>query len=158
MIPTASAQTTSGVLCQANAGVPPTVRAEGLTELVGDIVLVCTGGTSLLPGQQIPQANITIFLNTQVTSRLLTGSQSEAILTIDEPKASETSAAQTCTSPIASGCSAFSAGPGGPNQTEFKATFGANTTNEYPLHRRHFGLHPLSRTTTCSRVAYPVTP
>ena len=30
--------------CIANAAVPPTMRAEGLTELIGDIVLNCTGG------------------------------------------------------------------------------------------------------------------
>ena len=46
---TASAQATGAPLvCNTNAGVPPLVRAEGYTELVGDIVLVCTGGN---PGQ-----------------------------------------------------------------------------------------------------------
>ena len=73
----------------ANASVTPTVRAEGITELVGDIVLDCTGGTYVTPGAIIPQANITVFLNTQVTSRLLgVGSitnASEAVLMIDEP-------------------------------------------------------------------------
>src|ERR1043166_5014238 len=89
LIPTASAQVVSGVQCIANAGVPPTVRSEGLTELVGDIVLNCQGGTPLPVGSVIPQANITIFLNTQVTSRLLgtpNSNSSEAVLTIDEPK------------------------------------------------------------------------
>src|SRR5438045_9709703 len=83
--------------CIANAGVPPTVRSEGLTELVGDIVLNCQGGTPTPVGFFIPQANITIFLNTQVTSRLLNSSnQSEAILSIDEPTAAQTSATKTC--------------------------------------------------------------
>jgi hypothetical protein len=76
-------------------------------------------------GQFIPQANITIFLNTQVTSRLLSGAQSEAILTIDEPNANtlppQTSAAQTCTS--ITGCPAIAAGPGVPNTLEFKQAF-----------------------------------
>ncbi len=73
----------------ANASVTPTVRAEGITELVGDIVLDCTGGTYVTPGAVIPQANITVFLNTQVTSRLLgiggVTNASEAVLMIDEP-------------------------------------------------------------------------
>jgi len=125
LIPTASAQGVNGVQCIANSGVPPTVRAEGLTELTGDIVLNCTGGNSIPVGQQIPQANITIFLNTQVTSRLLSGSQSEAILTVDEPTAAQTSPAQTCTSTV--GCPAFAAGPGAPNALEFKQSFN-NTT------------------------------
>lgn len=70
----------------ANASVTPTLRSEGITELVGDIVLVCTGGTAVPAGNNIPQANITVFLNTQVTSRLLgSGNASEAVLMIDEP-------------------------------------------------------------------------
>lgn len=91
----ANAQVTGGTgggnfqCTAANASVTPTVRAEGITELVGDIVLDCTGGTYVTPGAQIPQANITVFLNTQVTSRLLgvggVTNASEAVLMIDEP-------------------------------------------------------------------------
>lgn len=88
----ANAQVTSGggggnFSCTAtNASVTPTLRAEGITELVGDIVLDCTGGTYVTAGANIPQANITVFLNTQVTSRLLgPGNASEAVLMIDEP-------------------------------------------------------------------------
>ena len=82
----ASAQTS--FQCVANAGVPPTVRAEGLTELVGDVSLNCTGGIPTAVGQIIPSSNVTIFLNTNITSRILSTSQgtwSEAILLIDEP-------------------------------------------------------------------------
>jgi hypothetical protein len=131
LIPTASAQVNvSGVQCIANAAVPPTLRSEGLTELVGDIVLNCSGGTPTPLGTQIPQANITIFLNTQVTSRLFNSSnQSEAILTIDEPKFYQTSSAQTCTNIAAVGCSAVGAGPANagstsnfPNSIEFSGT------------------------------------
>ncbi len=71
--------------CVANAGVPPIVRAEGIAELVGDLILNCNGGTPTTAGQPIPQSNVQIFLNTNVTSRTYTGSLSEAILTIDEP-------------------------------------------------------------------------
>ena len=82
----ASAQ--SSFQCVANAGVPPTVRAEGLTELVGDVSLNCTGGQPTAVGNVIPSSNVTIFLNTNITSRILSTSQgiwSEAILIIDEP-------------------------------------------------------------------------
>jgi hypothetical protein len=82
----ASAQTLNAAFaCTANAGVPPIVRAEGITELVGDLILNCTGGTFTPAGQNIPQSNIQIFLNTNVTSRSYAGGLSEAILTIDEP-------------------------------------------------------------------------
>jgi len=82
----ASAQTQNAAFaCTANAGVPPIVRAEGITELVGDLILNCTGGTFTPPGQNIPQSNVQIFLNTNITSRTYAGNLSEAILTIDEP-------------------------------------------------------------------------
>jgi hypothetical protein len=72
--------------CVANAGVPPIVRSEGVTELVGDLILNCTGGTPTPLGAAIPLSNIQIFLNTNVTSRLMNSANlSEALLTIDEP-------------------------------------------------------------------------
>ena len=98
---TASAQIAPGAFaCTASAAVPPQLRSEGLTELVGDVVLNCTGGTPTLSTVNIPQANITVFLNTTVTSRLLGGSSSasEAILLIDEPgSALNPSPLATCT-------------------------------------------------------------
>ena len=82
----ASAQLAPALQCVANAGVPPTVRAEGLTELVGDLVLNCNGGIPTLSNNLVPQANVTIFLSTNITSRLLdSASTSEALLLIDEP-------------------------------------------------------------------------
>src|ERR1039457_1115856 len=81
--------------CSASFPVPPQLRSEGLTELIGDIVLPCTGGQPLAEGSTIPPANITVSLGTNVTSRILgTGSLasggptqaiSEALLLIDEP-------------------------------------------------------------------------
>jgi len=73
--------------CVSNAGVPPLVRAEGLSELVGDLVLNCKGGTPTPAGQPVPRANIQIFLNTNITSRLTNDPWSEALLMIDEPSA-----------------------------------------------------------------------
>lgn len=71
--------------CTANSGVPPIVRAEGFTELVGDIVISCTGGN---PATIQPTVNFQVFLNTAITSRLLSNIGSdvtEALLMIDEP-------------------------------------------------------------------------
>lgn len=82
---TANAQQVAAFSCVGNAGVPPIVRAEGLTELVGDLVLNCTGGTPTAAGSLVPQANVQIFLNTNVTSRLVNDPWSEALLMIDEP-------------------------------------------------------------------------
>ena len=72
--------------CQATAGVPNILRAEGITELVGDLILNCTGGTPTAPGAAIPLQNIQVSINTNITSRIesVTG-LSEALLMIDEP-------------------------------------------------------------------------
>jgi len=84
---TASAQVGPGTFsCTANAAVPPLLRAEGLTELVGDIVVDCIGGVPTAAGLSIPQANFQIFLNTTVTSRTYDLTNvSEALLIVDEP-------------------------------------------------------------------------
>ena len=81
----ASAQTTPAFQCTANAGVPPLIRAEGLAELVGDVVLNCTGGTPTLAGATVPLVNFRVFLNTNVTSWLVNSPVSEAFLMIDDP-------------------------------------------------------------------------
>jgi large repetitive protein len=95
----ASAQVgTSGsstpLTCNVNTSSTPTLRSEGITELIGQIVITCTGGSvpanlgSVPPATANPAANlvnITISLTTQVTSRLLGTGASEAILMIDEP-------------------------------------------------------------------------
>jgi hypothetical protein len=121
----------NGLQCIANAAVPPTLRSEGVTELTGDIVLICQGGTPTAAGTTIPTADITIFYNSMVTSRVLNGAnQSEVVLTVDEPPPAQTSAAQTCTS--TSGCAAIAAGPGQPNKVEFQQQFtnaGTTVTN-----------------------------
>jgi hypothetical protein len=78
----ASAQV-ANTTCTVNGSATPILRGEGFTEQTGDIILVCTGGT---PGAL---ANITLFMNTQVTSRLLGNASisnaSEALLLINEP-------------------------------------------------------------------------
>jgi len=95
----ASAQVQNGggigsLACTASVAVPPQLRSEGLTELIGDIVLTCTGGAALPNGSVIPTANISVSLGTNVTSRIVstaslnggpTQNISDALLLIDEP-------------------------------------------------------------------------
>jgi len=92
-----SANAQQAFTCTSNAGVPPLVRSQGLTESVGDVVLNCTGGVPTLAGVVVPQNNVQIFLNTNVTSRLLANSTSEALLMIDEPAAAPVNQQRVCT-------------------------------------------------------------
>ncbi len=72
--------------CTQASGVPPIVRFEGYTELVGDIILNCTGGIPTPVGQAVPPVNFTVALNTNITSRLLAANlYDEALLIVDEP-------------------------------------------------------------------------
>jgi len=97
----AFAQTPLTFLCTANAGVPPLVRSEGETELVGDNVLNCLNGTSTGLGKPVPTANIQIFLNTALTSRLIDTANnfSEALLMVDEPAGTAADPQVVCTAP-----------------------------------------------------------
>jgi hypothetical protein len=79
--------------CAATA-VPNIVRAEGITELMGDLILNCTGGTPTAAGLPIPLQNVVITIGgTNITSRIVGSSNpssntylaSEALLLIDEP-------------------------------------------------------------------------
>ena len=102
----ASAQQIPGqtFACIANAAVPPTLRAEGLTELTGDIVLNCSGGVATPTGTAagIPTANITVFLTNPITSRVI-GSVTEALLLVDEPSAAQQSVCPFPTNPAPPG-------------------------------------------------------
>ena len=77
---------TTGVTCDVSA-TPPIVPAEGVAELMGDIVINCQGGTPTPAGQAIPQITWQIFVNTDITSRLVSTSPdlSEALLLMDDP-------------------------------------------------------------------------
>src|SRR5260370_27592682 len=86
-VPASAATPNPAFVCNANAGVPPLVRSEGITELVGDLILNCTGGNPTVAGGPVPLSNVQIFLNTNVTSRIVgSGNLSEATLMIDEPQ------------------------------------------------------------------------
>jgi uncharacterized repeat protein (TIGR01451 family) len=128
--------------CQTtNGSVTPTMRAEGLAERTGDIVLLCSGGTPTAAGNPLPQVNITVSLNTNLTSRILDASDSsEALLIVDEAGATdETGAPATqlaCATPL-TGCSITSNGdepydgtPGRPNVFEGVVS-GSNSVTFY---------------------------
>ncbi len=77
--------------CEAHAA-PPSIRAEGVAELVGDIVVVCNGGTPVAADRSLPQINIQVFTqpSINITSRVTTQGGNlieftEALLFIDEP-------------------------------------------------------------------------
>jgi hypothetical protein len=67
-----------------NVQVARIIRADGLTELLDDLLLIGTGGLPTPAGQPVPQVNITIFINTNLTSPLL-GKQQDAVMLIDDP-------------------------------------------------------------------------
>ncbi|MDP9113413.1 MAG: hypothetical protein M3O20_07000 [Acidobacteriota bacterium] len=84
----ASAQGTAFQTCIGGA-VNPTVRAEGYTELAGDITITCSGGTATASGSTVPAVTIDVSMNTIITSKLtstgFTPNFNEALLLIDEP-------------------------------------------------------------------------
>lgn len=71
--------------CNQTVGVAPIVRAEGLTELLADVNLFCRGGTPTASGADVPRYDVQVKLNTGITSRLLEGTWTEALLFVDEP-------------------------------------------------------------------------
>jgi len=77
--------------CQTNTSNVPLVRAEGFTELLGDILLDCTGGIPTPPGQTVPTVSITVALDqgvnitSQVTAVINGVEFLESLLIIDEP-------------------------------------------------------------------------
>ena len=77
----------SAFACNATAAGSPQLRPEGFAELVGDIVISCTGGQNMQVGAAIPVTNITVYLFSvsALTSRYMnSGGASDALLIIDE--------------------------------------------------------------------------
>jgi hypothetical protein len=162
-------QNPGSMSCSTTTTVTPIVRSEGFTEQVGDIVLNCTGGTLATFGTQIPTANITVFLNTQVTSRVFSttgGNVSEALLLIDEPGSTSASGygaqlpQSLCTTPL-SGCPEFVgnvsspiAGNGVPVTASGGSTFAPNVFQGVVSGNSvtFYGVPVLPPTTTGSRI------
>jgi len=77
----------SAFACNATAAGTPQLRPEGFTELVGDIVISCTGGQDMQVGAIIPTTNITVYLTgpSAITSRYMSSNgASDALLIIDD--------------------------------------------------------------------------
>ncbi len=74
----------SSINCTTTPSNPTIVRSEDETALMGDFVLSCVGGTPTPTGNQIPQFDITLTLNAQITSRLLGSGYIDALLVVDE--------------------------------------------------------------------------
>src|SRR5438105_13290821 len=62
----------------ATGAVNPPVRAEGIAEQLGDIIINCSG-----PPGSVLTINLAIFLNVGVTNRISTTGFTDALLTID---------------------------------------------------------------------------
>jgi hypothetical protein len=88
-VSTVSAQVAPPLSCSASA-VPTQSRQQGETELMGDVVLQCQGGTPTGLGLPDPLVNVQVFLNaTNITSRILstsgaTNGATEALLIVDD--------------------------------------------------------------------------
>jgi len=78
---------TNGFQCSTNAATPEQARQQGITELMVDLVLNGTGGIATGLGVTVPTVNITVTLNTEVTSRILDDNVNgdEALLMVDDP-------------------------------------------------------------------------
>ena len=94
--------------CSANAANVANLRLNGQAEAVGDVVVTCTGGTPTATGQTVPGFNFTLTSTVPITSRLLGGTWSEALLLVDEPPQASQLA---CTAPSGS-CSVQGTGNG----------------------------------------------
>ena len=57
--------------CNVSGDITNTKRS--FAELLGDVIVRCTGGTPTPPGAQVPQTDIEAHLNRAVTGRLLDG-------------------------------------------------------------------------------------
>jgi hypothetical protein len=93
----ASAQIQSTPVCNSQVATNYLARAEGYTEQVGDLIVTCTGGSPTAAGQPVPQADITVFMSQNVTSRITgsgggAGTFLDALLIIDEPNSSQIAA------------------------------------------------------------------
>jgi hypothetical protein len=139
----ASAQIPTTPICSSQVATNYLARAEGYTEQVGDLIVTCTGGTPTSAGFPVPQADITVTMSQNVTSRITAATSSgtflDALLIIDEPNSSLNPTVQilNCGAPGAPENNALgSSGPGvceiiafGPNATPTAGQSSPNTYN-----------------------------
>jgi hypothetical protein len=113
--------------CVAQAADTPSIRAEGVTEATGGILIICNGGDPTAAGANLRQVNIQIFSSPSIniTSRIQSSGFSEAMLFIDEPEPSKQTICGSTSFPysipvgfpnqvvITGNCGAISGAPGG---------------------------------------------
>jgi len=119
--------------CNTTGASPNIVRSEGVAELVGDVILNCTGGTPTKAGKEIPLSNVQVSLNTNITSRIVQTSSnaSEALLLIDEPYPSANGVAPQSPTAAQQGPSASPTVIGDPFSTPpIPPTYGNATTQQ----------------------------
>jgi len=94
----ASAQSGPEVACNVNTTVTPTLRAEGLTELVGDILLVCQSvpGHPLVTTGTLPTADISVSLSAALSTPTV-GLGLDSLLLVDDPSPANQT---VCTNPV----------------------------------------------------------
>ncbi len=94
-----------------NGSIIPTIRFEGMTELIGDIVIVCSGGVPVATGNALPQISISVSLNTTSITSRLESNGTEALVIVDDPGAAlPTSPANQLACPSVDGCAIVSNG------------------------------------------------
>lgn len=75
--------------CNVGAANVPDLRAEGLAEFPGEVVLNCSGGAPTPAGQPVPIANLTVKYNAPVNVLPIGGGYVGALLSVDEPAAAQ---------------------------------------------------------------------
>lgn len=89
---TISGPVNPNLACSASVPAPAQLRQEGYTELLGDILITCTGGSPLSIGAAIPTVTLVVYLKSpylNITSRIIgstsaSSTVSEAMLIIDD--------------------------------------------------------------------------
>ncbi len=131
----ASAQVPSTPVCSSQVATNNLARAEGYTEQVGDLIVTCTGGNPTAAGLPVPQADITVTLSQNVTSRITASTSSgtflEALLIIDEPNSPINPAVQILNCGAPGAVEASNIGGSGPGVCEIIA-FGPTAGNSSP--------------------------
>jgi hypothetical protein len=131
----ASAQIPTTPICSSQVATNYLARAEGYTEQVGDLIVTCTGGVPTSAGLPVPQADITVTMSQNVTSRITAATSSgtflDALLIIDEPNSSLNPAVQILNCGAPGAVEASNIGSSGPGVCEIIA-FGPTAGNSSP--------------------------
>lgn len=107
--------------CAVQAGGTPSVRSNGQAELVGDVIIACTGGTPVQAPHVIPATDITLRFNVPVTSKVIAPGATEALMFYNDPAPA---AQHPCT---VGACTNHAGVPFGPGANENKNVFAART-------------------------------